>query len=321
MEYAVITFVGPGEIEYRRLRDLIDSVLYFEQKITYLVIIDDNSCIKWDDFTLSFACPSTRFVILHNPRNGRGDWWKGGMCVGLATAFLWLAKNTMVDFAVRLDTDSLVIAPFSNRIKTYFSEHPQAGLIGTYMLYPDGNKTSRKDLEVHMRYVITKLSLPFSIWRKNNPKSIFGKDIKILSKLFKSHRIVANLASIAIKNKYIYGEFVQGGGYAISGKMIRKSYAMGFIELPLAYLNMDFSEDHLATLLSYATKHYPADYNQKGEVFGVRYVGLFTTPEELIRREYAIIHSVKSTKEGEEETIRDYFKSRRKPVLNNTDIT
>ena len=304
MEFAAITFVGPGELERSRLIDLLDSLFYYEPQINNLVIIDDAS--GHDLLQLVKAPATCKLTVLPNPRNQKGDWWSGGLAVALATSIRWLAQNTQNDFAVRLDTDALVISPFAEAIRSQFQQNPNLGLIGTYQKSPQGTDLGRTETQALMKYVIPKLMQPLTLWRHSKHGT------RLQCGLFKSDRLVARLAKTALSNGYQFGEFVQGGGYALSGELIRRAEQADFVCDPLAFLPMYFSEDHLATLLCFGTNLAPGSFNAKGEVFGVCRAELFTSPEQLRSMNYSIIHSIKSTVEGKEQADRDWFKQFRR---------
>ena len=92
LNFATITFVGPGEQDAVRLRELLASLYYYEPQVSEIVLIDDQSQQDFDELIPQEL--KSRTAILDNPRRGRGDWWQGGLCVGLCAAFTHLAQET-----------------------------------------------------------------------------------------------------------------------------------------------------------------------------------------------------------------------------------
>jgi hypothetical protein len=285
--FAALTFVGPGEIEAKRLKRLLESLLIHEHTVQAIVIIDDKSGHCFDNIIPPEFLDRT--IILPNPRRGRGDWWQGGLCVGLAEGFQWIGKNLDVEFVVRLDTDALVINSFADRIIGAFDADSRIGLLGTWDKYSFNGKQRlpKKEVSEVLSYTIKKASKHLAVWRHSNWPT------RIQCSLFKNDRIVRKIICSAIQNGYQPGDFLQGGAYAIRGQLIRELYVHRLTTTPLAFLHQFFGEDVLATLLCYSMAYYPRGFNQKGEVFGVQNQGLPATIPQLVNARFAIVHSVK----------------------------
>ncbi|MFK7777462.1 MAG: glycosyltransferase family A protein [Gimesia sp.] len=285
--FATLTFVGPGEIEARRLQQMLDSLLQHEPNVHTIVIIDDQS--KHDFKRILRPEIFDRSVILENPRKGRGGWWLGGLCVGLTEGLRWLAENRTMDFVVRLDTDALVIAPFAERVNSKFQEDKKIGLLGTWDKFPINGLQRLPKKEVHDFHasIVNKARRHFAIWRHSDFPT------RIQCSLFEQDRIVRRVIQAAIRNGYTPGYFIQGGGYAISGDLVSKLRSLGFTRNPLAFLHQFLGEDTLGTILCYAAKFRPRGFNQDGGVFGVQNSGLPAPLPELKEAGFAIVHSVK----------------------------
>ena len=72
-----------------------------------------------------------------------------------------------------------------------------------------------------------------------------------------------------------------------------------------------YGEDVLATLLCFAVKFQPFNFNDPGEVFAVSQ-GLCGPPEALVENDYAILHSYKNDENLSETGISEFFRNRRK---------
>jgi len=197
--FATLTFVGPGETEARRLQQMLDSLLQHEPDVDTIVIIDDQS--KHDFKKILTPEAFQKSVILENPRKGRGDWWLGGLCVGLTEGLRWLGENRMMDFVVRLDTDALVIGSFSERLNNIFSDDKKVGLLGTWDKYPINGSQRLPKEEVHdlLASIIKKAERHFAVWRHSDFPT------RIQCSIFRRDRVVRRIIQLAIRNGYSPG--------------------------------------------------------------------------------------------------------------------
>jgi hypothetical protein len=80
---------------------------------------------------------------------------------------------------------------------------------------------------------------------------------------------------------------------------------------PMLWLNTALVEDVMMSMLVMATGMQLYGYSGTDEVFGILHKGLADEPEEMMRRGYGIIHSVRNDPRHSESEIRQYFQSRR----------
>jgi hypothetical protein len=286
-EFAALIFVGPGDLDAKRLKRLLESLLLYEPTVQTIVIIDDSS---GQDFSAIVPLEfTTRTVILPNPRNGLGYWWQGGLCVGLTEGLRWIGENRAIEFVVRLDTDALVIGSFASRVSSAFDADPKIGLLGTWDKYAFNGvqRLPHENSNKILPYILRKASRHFAIWRHSDWPT------RVQCSLFKNDRLVRRIIRSAIQNGYQPGDFVQGGGYAIRSQLIQSLNTHHLTAYSLAFLHQFYSEDVLATLFCYAMGYYPKGFNQPGEVFGVQNQMLPATISELVEAQYGIIHSIK----------------------------
>jgi hypothetical protein len=307
--FATLTFVGPGEVEARRLTQLLDSLQFFEPDVATVVIIDDKSGLDFTTFVPPELLP--RVAVVKNSRNGEGYWWQGGLCVGLVDGFKFLAALAPFDFVVRLDTDALVIGRFADRIHAKFQSIPNAGLLGTWDKYPVSEKQRLPHKEMNEAFIpiLKKLTRHFAVWRHDKHPT------RIQCSLKQSDRLLRSIVLAAVANGYRRGDFLQGGAYAINGMLIHRLAELKYLHSPRAFLWQQFSEDALATLLSYASGYHPEGYNGRGDVFAVQYKGTPAPPSELASRGYSIVHSTKSMLQTEEQLLIEQFVALR-PIIN-----
>lgn len=296
---AVAIAVGPAELELQRLRDLADSIAHHDAGDAVLVMIDDSPEPRHLDSQLSLP-PSIRAVSLHHPRHGRQvTFSKGkGICSAILLALRWIARHLDARFVLKLDTDSLVISPFRDRLSDLFSANPQLGMVGAYTQTPNG---SERDWS-HHEPSIRDLAGGFD-WRK--PIRSLKREPD------PARRHIASLLHAARANGYRAGEHCMGGGYALSRELVDRMNRSGHLDDPSLWMNIDLPEDVMIGIHVRAAGLEFANSVNEGDVFGVRYLGLPDTPANLLLKRYSVIHAVKNDERMDEATIRAFFKSDR----------
>lgn len=287
-DFAVITFVGPGETEAHRLSRMLAGLAIYEPDVNFVVIIDDNSR---QHFGKIIPAPLVeRSIIRPNPRNGSGHWWSGGLCVALLEGLRWISEETNADFIVRLDTDSLVVNSFSERLRDRFERNTRIGLLGTWDQYPLSSRQRLPHPDAHeiVKSIVLKAARHTTIWRHSD------HPLRFQCALRQNDRRIRRLVQLAIKHGYIPGYYIQGGGYALHRRVIASPAVAPLIVHPLTPLHQLFGEDVLATLLCYATCHSADNMNAMNEVFAVQNNGLPDTPESLKNSRLCILHSCKN---------------------------
>lgn len=304
--FCVIIPLGPRDAEIARTRDLLDSLWAYEPHTPLVILVDDGGATR--DLTAHFSTPSScRIVVVKNPRNGRGIGPTSGLSAGMIAALAWVERNAPdVSFTVKLDTDALVIAPFAERIARAFAVNPNAGMAGLYDRMCDGTPRD----QTSFRKMLRKLTNPIALWRRPaNPGHyvtfhFFGRGATIRDQI-----------RDAIACGYQPAEFVLGGAYAISREAIRRMLAKGYFADPLLWLNTQFSEDIVLSLYTCGAGLRLLGLAADGEPFAVQHYGLPDAPERLIKRGYAIVHSLKNDPKWTEQGYREFFQKRRRDDL------
>jgi hypothetical protein len=296
---AIAIAVGPAEVEVERLRDLADSIVHHDRGPATLVLVDDSPQPRQLDQRLPLP-PPFRAVSLHHPRQqGRVTFSRGkGICSAILLALQWTARNLDVPFVLKLDTDSLVISPFRDRLATFFGSRADVGMVGAYTLTPNG---TARDWSVHGK-AVAMLGRRFD-WRWPLQSLRATRDPNRLH--------VARLIRKACANGYEHGEHCMGGGYALSGELVRRMDQNGYLDAPDRWMHIDLPEDVMIGIHVRAVGMAFANHVGEGEVFGVRYLGLPDSPQNLLAKRYAVIHAVKNDPNHDEATIRAFFKADR----------
>ncbi len=296
---AIAVAVGPADLEIDRLRDLADSLAHHDAGPATLVLIDDAPEPRHLDTLLPLPA-SMNAVSLHHPRHGtKVTFTKGkGICSAILLALQWTQKNLRPRFVLKLDTDSLVISPFRDRLGSLFDANPSFGMVGAYTHTPNGSKRDWSHHEPSIR----DLSGHFN-WRKPIASLQRNQD--------PTRRYIAAMLHAARTNGYHAGEHCMGGGYALSTDLIDRMARAGYLDDPSLWMKIDLPEDVMIGIHVRAVGLNFANNVNEGDVFGVRYLGLPDSPENLLAKRYAVIHAVKNDERFDEATVRAFFKADR----------
>lgn len=304
-KFAVLIPVGPGPQELQRFQDALESLFYFEASCSHVVLIDDvPHSRQLDGFVKQIAAfhgRSPEIKVFVNPRKSRGEGWSGGMCVGVALGTRWISEISGIDFLLRIDADSLVIAPFADKVRSEFESNKLLGQLGTFRRYIDGTPRIKRD--------DAGLMAPFM--KTFIVKRYGRKHLHFIITLWGRDRFRKRIIRDALHNDYMFGEFCQGGGYAVSHSMLMALKHHGFLDDICLFRDFYLGEDVVMSLLCYACGLKASDFNREGQPFGVE-MGLPKTPKEMLNKGYAIIHSIKSADLILENSIRDYYRAFRK---------
>jgi hypothetical protein len=301
--FCVIIPLGPGDAEISRTRDLLDSVWTYEPLTPLVILVDDGGVAR--DVAAHFSPPPTcRLVALKNPRKGRGIGPTSGLSAGMIVALAWIREHARdVLFTVKLDTDALVIAPFAERIARAFAANPDAGMAGLYDRMCDGTVRDQTSFQKMLR----KLTQPLALWRRPANPGHF-----VTFHFFGRGATIRRQIRDAFACGYKPAEFVLGGAYSISGAAIGRMAAKGYFADPLLWLNTQFSEDIVLSMYTCGAGLRLLGLATEGGPFAVQHYGLPDTPERLIERGYAIVHSLKNDPKRTEQEYREFFQARRR---------
>ena len=294
--FVAIMPVGPAPEELVRCEDSLRSLYHYEPHARMILIDDTEHGRQLSDRLQGIAGGSGSLYVLVNPRQSKGHGWSDGLSAGVIEG-IRLGHSLQPRFAVRLDTDSLVIAPFADKIVARLEGNPRTGLLGTFLRYPDGGPRIKRDAESSIKRLMP-IVRPFRFAGKWQP----GLNFAGLAGLRRT------IVTKAFRNGYSMGTFCQGGGYAISADLIQ--WVTDNVK-PLTFIGTGLGEDIVLTLASYAAGLRPEDHNQPGEPFGVSMLELPFDPIGMVDRNYSIIHSVKSHGRFVESETRAFFLERR----------
>ena len=300
--FAVAVAVGPGEKEVARLIDLAASVGAFEHGPAHFVMIDDAPEPRFLDRVVKLPSRWAPISLPH-PRHDRTQTFKVGK--GIITAVLaslkWIQANTHAEFVLKLDTDSLVIAPFADKLEKLFKASPTLGVVGAHKTTPNG---TARDWSHHAKSLRRLFEQPAFEWKKPLA-SMKARNA------WTAPPTLAVYERARAKSGFDAGEHCMGGGYAVSRTLLDRMAAAGYLNDVMAWSGIDLPEDVTVGLHVRATDMTFADNVGPGELFGVRYKGLPFSPEEIAAKRYAVIHAVKNDETYDEAAVRKFFAERR----------
>lgn len=303
--FAVVMLIGPGAKEAERARDVVESLVAYEQESFTLFLVDD---VPSGRPLVEEIAPQIkeRTVYLKNPRNGKGSGWCAGTTAGFFTA-LQRVSDLPIEFALKIDTDSLIIGEFSEKVAARFRTLPNIGILGAYQYSPARMKdrSSSPALEKLLRQV--------TIWRRT---PLGGPALQLA--LFGKYRRIRDIIRKAILNGYRLGEHCSGGGLAVSASCVRAMRDAGLFEDPTMWLRTPLGEDTVVALCAASVEFGIQSFEGKGDPFACKHIGLPDTPERLAEAGYGVIHSVKDHGSQREDAIRSYFRQRRLNLASDT---
>jgi hypothetical protein len=301
--FAVILLVGPGELEIERARDTVESLVAYEGSNFTLFLVDDSPSGRNLAESIAPQLRRASVGVLKNPRNGEGCGWGSGAAVGVLGALQEASKAGPFRFFLKIDTDTLVIGPFSDRISEAFACSATAGVLGVYQFSPQRqrDRTSTPALEKLLRQV--------TIWRRT-PAGGPAIQLGFWGKYWR----IRNVIRQAIMNGYRLGEHCAGGGYAISPNCVAALERAGLLKDPRMWLKVPMGEDGIIALCAASVEFALKVVTAEDALFAIKHKGLQDTPERLANQRYSIIHSVKDYKDLREADIRAYFRKRRAKI-------
>jgi hypothetical protein len=282
--YTVVVPVGPADEELGRLQDLLASLATFAGPARpKLVLIDDAPEPRaleraWDGATV------VRTALWDGPPPPALD----AMVAGTLEAM----TQAQGAFALKLDTDALVIAPFEAAIAAAFAADPTVGVLGAYDRSPDGGARD------------------FSMWprplRRTAWPVVLGPGPRIARRP-QALRARARAVLIAARRArgYRLGAHCLGGAYAVAPRLLAHAADWDW----RAWIHDGLSEDVVLGLHCAAHGLRMQGLVDRGEPFGVAWQGLPFAPEELVARGHSIVHSVKDGAHGREAELRARFRA------------
>ena len=291
--FGVLIPVGPGDEELDRLTDTLESLIAHEPADRVrLVLVDDAPRPR----PLAEHAPLPNVEVIRTPlwEQGTPD-PMSAMVAGTCEGMRALAA-TDVAFALKLDTDALVIAPFADKLQAVFEAEPDVGVAGSYDRTCTGAARDFSFWERELRLN----RLPLQVLRIKGRRKPAWKPRT-------DRRRAAALERRAAASGYRRGEHCQGGSYAVARSMLDHGDLFDF----RPWIGGRVGEDVVIGLLCRAAGLRLRGLVGEREPFGLGHIGLPGDPDWLAERGHSIVHSLKDTDTRRESDLRAHFRARR----------
>lgn len=303
-EFAILTPVGRDTEEVFRLRLLLKSIIKHEPSVRWIVLVDDD---ELHDRHLDRLLPKAQgcnVVVLKNPRKGLGNGFLGGLAVGVMYGLSWIYENTSAAFAVKLDSDALVIAPFASDVAEVFDNDGQIGQIGVI-----GRTCNRSDRSYGYELGVKSPLIEMldrclaNAEQQGGVASPGAADNDSRQRFSRVQHHVTRARSYG----YSWLSYCQGGGYAVSRELLRRLRDNKCFVDYEAWTGMAVGEDVVVSMYVHSVGMRLCDRSMDHQPFGVHWRGLPFHPETLIAKRFAIIHSLKNNPAYKENAVYSYF--------------
>lgn len=298
--FGAFIVVGPGDEESRRAKDTLESLCCLEPSLARIAIIEDSPVMRPAllPANLPVGCE-----LIHEPHPaaGIGGGLRGRLTVGVLSAMRHFDSDRYA-FCVKLDTDALVIRPFSDALMEFHRIAPSVGIVGDYGTDIHGVSSNWGGWGRTVR----NLARPIRLYR--NPPQRWRH---VQSALWGAQRRVRRWTQRAFQRGYFPGEGCLGGSYAVMQPFLRAAATARVFEQRLDWLNTNPTEDVVMGIVNRALGLYFGRHCGDGKVFGITHTGLPDSPEGLWKRRVSIIHSVKNDPTFSEDAIRRFFRQKR----------
>jgi hypothetical protein len=290
---SVIVPVGPSAEHFQGLIDIFDALALYEPDGCHVLALCDGT----EELVEQVPTPSGVILeTLAHPRAGLRN-AVGAGASGTLAAFAHLVQRRP-NLIVKLDTDGLLIGRCFERLEAFFASNCTTGVVGS---------ARRGARCADWARVANRLKLPISLWRQPAPGYRH-----VVQVVFGRHRRVAAWLRRARGAGWEPGSYCQGGGYAVSPRLLFALAEAGALARPLDWLGIPLTEDVVVGALAAACGFGLADLSGPGDVFGCEYGRLPHPAPQMIARGHAVIHSLKGDPVGRSgPELRAFFASAR----------
>lgn len=315
-DWVALILLGKGSGDLDGAYHLCASISHFEPAIHHIVLVCDGAEV-WSQAQLIRTTFGPHVTALQappkHPVDQRGKYLGANVLYGLA-----YAQSRFPDAAVlKLDADSMLIAPFSELVRVFFASKPGCGVCGTL-----GRTSARDDptygyeREKRSPLVTMISSLPSDQWAfiaslPDRDLLAYARNDQVLAQNLRACGTIARPVEEAVRNGYGWLEYCQGGGYAISQPLLKAMRDEGYLLHAPSLFGLSTGEDVLISMYCRSLGFRVMDYSDCGQPFACMWRGLPFAPDELIQRQHAVIHSLKGDERSSREGLQSFFLERR----------
>ena len=278
--YAVIIPVGPDPRELDRLGALVAELTrHADPSEMRLIVIDDAPPGR----SLPLSWPDSILI--------RTSLWEHGtppdtLSAHVAGTLEGLTRARGLEFAVKLDTDAAVIAPFADALADAFVDS-QLGVIGSYDRMSSG---AMRDWSVWKR-PLARASHRLAVNRR-------GRGVAVHYRPAAQRRVIHDTLASA---EFVAprGAHCLGGAYAVSAAFLQRA-ALDW----RPWVRTQLGEDIVVGLLCSQARLTMRSLTAAGEPFAVAWRGLPAPPAQLRAAGHSIAHSVRDEDPAQETLLR-----------------
>jgi hypothetical protein len=292
--------------------DLCASIFHYEPESARVFLICDSEGAASQAMPIRATFGSRVTVAVapsKHPVDAKGKYLGANVLYGLNL----IESRFQGSFVLKLDADSLIIAPFCERVHEFLRTNVKCGICGTL------GRTNARDHETYgfERRIKSPLirmisSLPSAEWDiisslTESDLLQYARDDSELASHLRACATIAKPVQEALLRGYRWLEYCQGGGYAISWPLLRAMRSAGYLAHAQSLYSLPTGEDVLLSMYCRSLSFYVMDYSDIGQPFACMWRGLPYPPNVLIHRQHAIVHSLKGDKRGSREELQLAF--------------
>lgn len=279
VKIVVVVPVGPSTDAV----DTIESILFYMDS-AHILAIDDSkkeSARRYLD-----SVDPERLTVLDSKSKGG---FTGGLWTSMARTYKYAFEHFEFKVLLKMDTDALIIAAGSEDEATKaFEQNPTIGMLGSYKVDCNGDPRDFKPAVD-------------GVMKEYSPRGLVD---------MKRYMLVRKWVKLAEQHGYHIGDHILGGACFISHACIKAMAEGGFLDTT-ALVSSAMPEDFIWSLLTVTCGYELGDFATGDLPMGVRWRGLPDSPENLLKRNKKIIHSIRFWKDMNEESIRTFFAEQR----------
>ena len=316
VRWVALILLGGGAGDLEGTYHLCSSIFHYEPDTTYVLLVCDSAeaAFQAAKIRTRFGDRITTMVAPpKHPVDARGKYLGANVLYGLGL----IEDRLQGAFVLKLDADSLLIGPISERVSGFLDSNTECGICGTL-----GRTNAREDptygqeLEITSPLVRMILALPSEQWLyisslTDHDLLQYARNDSTLAGNLRACATISGPAQQAIRRGYGWLEYCQGGGYAISWPLLTAMRSNGYLAHAPQLRNLPTGDDVLLSMYCRSLGFRVMDYSDSGQPFACAWRGLPYSAEVLLQRRHAVIHSLKGDKRASREELQLLFQSLR----------
>jgi hypothetical protein len=177
-----------------------------------------------------------------------------------------------------------VIGPFAEAIRAFLADAPNAGIVGALGWSCNPEMRAIQDLNEEPWLLRTYRLLPPATVGDEAEPAVFPHIGRVSNGTRRLFDRVRPHIDAAIHRGYSTNHYIQGGAHVVTREWIDRMAAKGYFETADVWAHMIFPEEPILGTYTRAIELELCDYSDVGQPFGIQYVGLPYTPQELVAR-------------------------------------